>query len=135
MDVKIRNYLDSDKNSLDELLLEVYNSKRRGNSNSNNLELVARYHNEVVGYLVFNKIYDSVGDFYYGYLNYVCVKEKYRNMGIASSMIEKVFEFCREDNISYIELTSNSKRLAAHFLYKKLGFSTRDTVVFRKEIL
>ena len=56
-------------------------------------------------------------------------------MGIATKLFEEVFNICRFENISYIELTSNETRVEAHALYKKIGFMVRDTTVFRKEFL
>ena len=37
-------------------------------------------------------------------------------------------------NISYLELTSNKKRCAAHKLYQKNNFKIIETDLFRKEI-
>ena len=135
MEILIRNCIDSDLDSLNELLSETYNLTKKCSNNTTNIELVAVLSNEVVGYLTINKLYDSVLDCKYCYINYVCVKEKYRNNGIATSLFNKVFEICKNENISYIELTSNPMRLEAHKLYKKLGFNIRETDVFRKEII
>ena len=134
MEIVIRNYIESDLTSLNELLNEAYNLTKKGNV-STNIELVAVTSNEVVGYLTINKLCDSVLDNGYCHVNYVCVKEKYRNCGIATALFNKVFEICKSENISYIELTSNPSRIEAHGLYNKLGFKIRETDVYRKEIL
>ena len=134
MEIVIRNYIESDLTSLNELLNEAYNLTKKENI-STNIELVAVTSNEVVGYLTINKLYDSVLDKGYCLINYVCVKEKYRNCGIATALFNKVFEICKSENISYIELTSNPSRIEAHGLYNKLGFKIRETDVYRKEIL
>ena len=49
-------------------------------------------------------------------------------------MLEFIFNMAKDDNISYIELTSRSSREAANHLYLKNGFVIRDTNVFRKEM-
>ncbi|MBE6157869.1 MAG: GNAT family N-acetyltransferase [Firmicutes bacterium] len=134
MEIVIREYRDSDLVSLNKLLSEVYNLEKSG-TNSNNIELVAVIDQEVVGYLTINKLYDSVRDINYAFINYVCVLKKYRNKGIASNMLLKVFDICRDMNISYIELTSNSSRVDAQELYINSGFVIRETNVFRKELL
>ena len=134
MRIDIRTYKNSDKDSLNILLNEVYNLEKKEDS-SNNLEIVAVYKDEVIGYLTINKLYDSVKNINYAFLNYVCVKKEYRNKGIASNMLEYVFNVCKNNNISYIELTSNDKRIEAQHLYKNMGFVVRETNVFRKEIL
>lgn len=134
MDIRIREYIDTDFDSLNELLQEVYSVKKKQNSNVNK-ELVAVYNNEVVGYLTINKQFDSVKNIKYCYINYVCVKEEYRRYHIATELLIRVEELCREENISYIELTSNQERFAAQELYKKNGYEKRDTNVYRRVIL
>ena len=137
MKVTIRKYKDSDLESLNTLLKTAYayNLERRGFSLSDNIELVALSNNIVVGYLILNKLYDVVRGVFYGYITYVCVLKEYRNKRVATQLLEKVFEICKDEKIKYLELTSNSSRVAAHHLYKKLGFNIRETDVFRKEIL
>ena len=55
-------------------------------------------------------------------------------MGIATKMLEFIFNYAKNDDVSYIELTSKSSREAANHLYLKNGFVVRDTNVFRKDI-
>lgn len=121
--------------SLNLLLQEAFKLEKKENLSSDNIELIAVNDLEVVGYLVLNTCLDAVLGIKYAYVNYVCVKEEYRGQHIASMMFEKVFLLCKENNISYLELTSRATRVAAHNLYKKLGFEVRETTVFRKEIL
>lgn len=135
MKVIIRKYEDRDLETLNNLLKEVYTCKRKGTISSDNIELVAILDNKVVGYMILSKLYDVVNDIYYGHINYVCVLEEYRNKNIATKLLEEVFRICKDEKIKYIELTSNSSRIAAHHLYKKLGFNIRETNVFRKELI
>ena len=135
MEIIIRKYQDSDFKSLNELLKEAYDLTKKDNTNAMNTELVAVSSNEVVGYLTINRLYDSVLSCHYCYVNYVCVKRNYQHRGIATLLFNKVFEICKHENISYIELTSNPTRIEAHQLYQKLGFNIRKTDVFRKEII
>lgn len=134
MDILIRNYDEKDLSSLNDLLKEVYGLEKQANT-TNNTELVAIYNDEVVGYLTINKLYDSVKNIKYCYINYVCVKAKYRRYHIASKLLQKVEEICRNENISYIELTSNKTRIEAQELYIKNNYIKRDTNVYRKVIL
>ena len=134
MEINIRTYKTSDKDSLNILLKEVYGLEKE-DTTTNNIEIVAVYNDQIIGYLTINKLYDSVRNINYAFLNYVCVKKEYRNKGIASNMLEYVFNICKKLNISYIELTSNDKRIEAQYLYQNMGFSIRETNVFRKEIL
>ena len=134
MDYIIRKYKDSDLESLNILLDEVYGLTKKTN-NSTNIELVAEYNNEIIGFLTLNKLHDSVEDIAYFYINYVCVKNNYRRLHVATKLLEKAIELCKEENALYIELTSNPSRLEAHSLYEKLGFKIRCTDVFRKEFI
>lgn len=135
MNIIIREYEDKDMESLNELLDEVYKMKKSKNIANDNMELVAVDNERVVGYLTINKLFDSVQNINYANINYVCVLEKYRNRGICSNMLDKVINYCRKNNISYIELTSNPTRKIARYLYEKKGFVERETSVYRKEIV
>lgn len=135
MNIIIREYEGKDIESLNELLDEVYKMKKSKNIANDNIELVAVDNERVVGYLTINKLFDSVQNINYANINYVCVLEKYRNRGICSSMLDKVINYCMENNISYIELTSNPTRKIARHLYEKKGFVERETSVYRKEIV
>ena len=132
--MEIRKYIESDLSSLNVLLNDVYGIEKVI-CTTDNIELVAIDREVVVGYLMVNKMHDSIRNIYYCMLNYVCVSKEYRRMGIATKLFEEVFNICRFENISYIELTSNAARVEAHALYKKLGFIVRDTTVFRKEFI
>lgn len=134
MNVLVRKYQKKDLNSLNHLLRDVYQLEKQVSS-TDNIELVAVYQDEVVGYLTLHKLYDSVRNLFYFFVNYVCVKKEYRKKGIGTMLFSKVFDLCKEENISYIELTSNQERVDAHSLYRNLGFHIRSTDVFRKEIL
>lgn len=134
MNIVIRNYMEKDLDSLNCLLQDVYELEKKSNV-TDNIELVAVYQEEIVGYLTLHKLHDSVKDLYYFFVNYVCVKKEYRKHGIGTMLFDRVFDLCRKENISYVELTSNEKRMAAHSLYQSLGFYIRSTDVFRKEIL
>lgn len=132
--MEIRKYIESDLSSLNVLLNDVYGIEKVI-CTTDNIELVAIDREVVVGYLMINKMHDSIRNIYSCMLNYVCVSKEYRRMGIATKLFEEVFNICRFENISYIELTSNAARVEAHALYKKLGFIVRDTTVFRKEFI
>ena len=132
--MEIREYIDSDLSSLNILLNDVYGIEKV-NCITDNIELVAIDDEAVVGYLMLNIMHNSIKNIRYGMVNYVCVAKEYRRQGIATKLFEKVFDICRNKNISYIELTSNETRVEAHALYKKIGFMVRDTTVFRKEFI
>jgi ribosomal protein S18 acetylase RimI-like enzyme len=59
------------------------------------------------------------------------VDEKFRKMGIATRLFQKVVETAREHHAAYIDFTSKPYRVEGNSLYEKLGFKKRDTNVYR----
>lgn len=133
--MEIKYYEEKYLSSLNELLELSFHLKKIGHVSSEDIELIAIENDKVIGYLVLNQLVDGVRNLTYYYVNYVCTHPDYRNQHIATKMFEKVFAICKEKGISYLELTSNPSRVAAHHLYHKLGFQVRNTTVFRKEII
>ena len=133
--MKIIYYEDKYLDSLNILLKEAFNLKKVYKNISDNIELLVVFNDEVIGYLNLNKNIDMITGENYFYVNYVCVKKSFRRLGVAKKMFMEVFSICLKNNIKYLELTSNDSRVAAHKLYESLGFSVRETNVFRKEIL
>lgn len=132
--MEIKYYEDSFLDSLNELLGETFDVEKVYQNKSDDIELIMVNRKEVVGYLNLHRCINLITGSKYCYVNYVCVKNSYKRQGIATSLFKKVFELCKNEGISYIELTSNESRIAAHELYEKLGFTVRDTTVFRKVI-
>lgn len=79
----------------------------------NDFEKVYGYYIDdiLVGVIDFSLIYDRIE------LNYIFVKEKYRNRGIASKMIEFLISY----DLS-ISLEVDEKNISAINLYEKFGF-------------
>lgn len=133
--MEIKYYEDKYLDSLNELLQETFSVSKTYKNETDGLELIMCSGLEVIGYLNLTKCTNMITGDNYFYVNYVCVKKNFRERGVATALFEKVFEICKEMDISYLELTSNLSRIAAHNLYEKLGFSIRDTTVFRKELV
>lgn len=55
----------------------------------------------------------------------IAVKKEFRNLGIATKLIEKAKSFAKKNDIKTISLEVNEKNITAYLLYKKLGFSLR----------
>ena len=133
----IRKYDDIDFREVISLLKSQFNisdSIEYLNDNANSFGIVATINKSVVGYMRVDKLKNIGKDCYYYILNYICVNSNYQNMNIATKLLEFIFNYANNDNVSYIELTSKSSREAANHLYLKSGFVIRDTNVFRKEI-
>lgn len=55
-----------------------------------------------------------------------------RGCGVGKMLVERAIEEARNASVKRIYLTSNPSRLAAHALYRKCGFESYDTTVFRR---
>ena len=97
-----------------------------------NMILIAKMENKVVGHIWIQKLYDFYKQEYYFYLMYVCVDEKYRRRNIATKLLETVEKLKEQYHISYITFTSVKNRVAAQNLYKKLNYYEKNSVVFKK---
>ena len=133
----IRKYVNGDFTDVIKLLKDRFNISNNIKSiddNINSFGIVALLDKKIVGYIRIDKLNNPFKNNYYYFLSYVCVDSNYQNVGIATKMLEFIFNKAKDDNVSYIELTSRSSREAANHLYLKNGFVIRDTNVFRKDI-
>jgi ribosomal protein S18 acetylase RimI-like enzyme len=64
----------------------------------------------------------------------VVVNPEYARQGIGEEIMRRLLRIAADKGADYAELTSGNTRTAAHRLYKRLDFKTRDTTVFRYEI-
>ena len=55
----------------------------------------------------------------------VAVKKEYRNLGLATKLIERVEEYSKSVNLNTLSLEVNYNNITAFLLYKKLGFIER----------
>ena len=132
MNVKIREYQNSDYDSVDLILKNNFQVNKAKCKDANVLEFVAVKDEKVVGYFIMRRLLDIVKNSKWFYLEYVCVDKDYQNQGIGSKMLDFVIKFAQEEKASYIELTSGYKREVAHHLYEKVGFEKRESNIFRR---
>ena len=79
--------------------------------------------NNIVGY-IFVKLQsiDSIDSNKELLIDALYIEEEYRNKGIATSLINKVKEYSKDNNIKYISINVLYKNEDAMNLYNKLGF-------------
>jgi ribosomal protein S18 acetylase RimI-like enzyme len=65
------------------------------------------------------------------YIEDVIVDEAYRGQGLGEKLVRALIETAKQKGVRSITLTSRSERVAAHKLYEKLGFKTKETNVFQ----
>ncbi len=97
--------------------------------------LIAKINEEIVGHILIHEKYDSKKDKKIFYLDFICVKENMRGNGICSKMLKKIEELANLENISYIEFTSNNKRISAHKCYLKNEYKQKESTIFIKDIV
>ena len=64
----------------------------------------------------------------------VVVDERARRQGIASALTTRALELATKAGARTVDLTSRPSREAANAMYCKLGFTLRDTNVYRYEV-
>lgn len=131
----VRKYEDRDYEQVNLLIKDSFGYDRKNISDNNVFEFVCVAGELIVGYFNMTINHDVVKDIKISHIDYVCVLESARGRGYGKVMMEYALEFCKNNGISRVELTSSSKREIAHKLYLGLGFEIRDSSIFRKELL
>ena len=79
---------------------------------------VAQKNNSVLGYVGISAILDE------GYITNVAVFPEARQQGVASALLNSLFEFAKENGLSFISLEVRESNNPAISLYNKFGFKT-----------
>lgn len=85
-------------------------------NNETSLFLVAKEENEVIGYIGISIVIDE------GYIFNVAVRESYRNMGVATALINELVTYGKKNNFCFITLEVRESNQPAISLYSKFGF-------------
>ena len=133
--IEVRDYSDTDLDSVNEILKEAFNEAKRNFKNNNFRELVVCVDGKVAGYLLMTRILNPIKEKFYYLVDYVCVSSNYRRMGLGRKLMDEVYSIAKDNNAIYIQLTSSRHREAAHKLYLSCGYVKRDSDIFRKDIL
>lgn len=76
------------------------------------------HNNDFAGFII-TQITDEVN------IVSVAIKKEFRNLGLATLLIEYVEKFTKEKGLSAVSLEVSDKNITAYLLYKKLGFIQR----------
>ena len=95
--------------------------------------IIMKNKDELIGTAIIDILNDYIKNQKYYYINYVCIKKEYRGCGYSKKIMEYIEELGRQENISYIILTSSSQREIANKLYLSLDYKKIDTNLFKKE--
>lgn len=64
----------------------------------------------------------------------VVVDEVLRGSGLGRVLVEHAIDYCREEGIGTVYLTSNPKRVAANALYRSVGFVRKETNMYKMDL-
>ena len=104
--------------------------------NKDNNILYIAYDNEkpvgfIYGYIKYeqsNFVFDSVAQ-----IDALYVLENYRKKGIATSLINKFYNWCKESNVKIVEISVFKDNIDAYNLYKNIGYKLEEYKL-KKEI-
>lgn len=107
--------------------------------NPNSKCIIAKLHNEIVGFACIWKAVDDI------HITNIVVKKTYRKQGIGSLLLKELIEISNKDNMTSITLEVNAKNLPAQNLYEKYGFKvlgrrkkyyngTEDAIIMTKDL-
>ena len=131
--------LEEDNITLEELLKESFHKDVEKINikeclNKNIRFLCALNNGVVISTIMITTKYNPVRNTNSFYLDYVCTKEEYRNMGIATKLLNEVDNFAKKENISKIELDTSYDREPAIKLYEKLEYLKKSAYIYSKEV-
>lgn len=101
-------------------------------TNPNTVILACIEHDTVIGIgslFVINKLKGT-----YGYIEDMVVDDASRGKGVGTMILAGLIDEARRRGISTLELSARPERVAAHALYSKHGFVTKDTIVYQKTL-
>ena len=135
MNIEIRKYNENDLEGVNKILKQAFSVEKNNFNNTLCCEVVACSDKEVCGYLLLTKVLNPVLNKYYCLVDYVCVLEEYRGLGIAKKLLDYAEDYAKENDAIYLQLSCSTYRTSAHKLYEDCGFIKRDSDLYRKEIL
>ncbi len=131
--MEIREYKKEDAKELLDLFNKCFNSDYKViDMEPTGMIYVVVIDNKIVGMATIDILNDIFKNIKYGYVNDVCIHPDYQGQGLSKKLMNKILEYGISNNLEYIMLTSNKKRIAAHGLYKSMGYEIVDTCVFKK---
>ena len=84
---------------------------------------------QIAGMLTVGIYYSPTGG--KAWIEDVVVDETFRGQGLSKRLVAHAIEFTQSQQIPLLMLTSNPKRIAANKLYQAMGFSRKETNVYR----
>jgi ribosomal protein S18 acetylase RimI-like enzyme len=145
--IKIRAYLDKDKNKVKKLikkvLFEIFKVPAQGIEDLDDIKTayfrkegifyVAEDRGQIIGTIAVRKEKNKIAR-----LKRMYVNPKYRRQKIGQKLLDKVFKFCKDDRYKKIILSTYPLMGAAINFYKRNGFKkykkTKEQLFFERKI-
>ncbi len=137
-EVKIQVASENEEDQIRQLVTtcfsEINNSDISIEQTDTSFSIIAICNQKIIGHIRIDQLKDVFKNKLYYVLNYVCVDPQFRNCGVGTRLLLFVEEMAKAKNVSYIELTSQPTRIAAHHLYQQNHFTIKNTDFFYKHI-
>lgn len=121
--------------------VELVNKSFNMNADYNNFKLddnqrvlLLKDNSIIVGGALITVKSDPIKNIKSFYLDYICISEDYRNMGLGSKLFKEIERIAKEEKIDNIQLTSSKKREYARKMYLKENMEIKDTDLFIKYV-
>jgi len=83
----------------------------------------------IMGMLTVGIYYSTTGK--KAWIEDVVVDDTFRGQGIGEKLVQHAIEFVKTKDVNLLMLTSHPSRIAANKLYPRVGFSKRETNVYK----
>ena len=83
----------------------------------------------IMGMITVGIYYSSTGK--KAWIEDVVVDDTFRGQGIGEKLVQHAIEFVKTKDVNLLMLTSHPSRIAANKLYPRVGFSKRETNVYK----
>ena len=132
---KIENFNEKDLAGINRLLTQWSDTGYQMNADYFK-ELIIKshilclYNNEdMIGTVTLVPLYKLSGS--KGSVEHLIIDESQRGKGLGEKLMRFALDFAKEQNIETLFLTCEPQRIAANALYKKLGFTIKDTSFYQ----
>ena len=88
--------------------------------------------NNVAGMLTLGMYVSPTGS--KGWIEDVVIDTVQRGNGFGRKLIEHAIGYCKEAGLGTVYLTSNPKRVAANTLYQSVGFTRKETNMYKMDL-
>lgn len=112
----IRFIKENDIEGVNKLLNEFNYSISKSSLEDSFFRCLINDDNGINGVIVFKKIYDRIE------IEYIIVDKKFRKSKIATSLLDYLINYSKDENLENISLEVNVNNIAAINLYKKFDF-------------